>query len=259
MDYEAKRPLMEQIDKSLKEHAIALGDKDGGPGIADIYGMQEMAELHYYLKVEHEFKPNEVAALLQFADPLAVAVECWEERTPEKGFPICDLLKEIEAYDRFPLVDPVGYAQQQEQMITVLKAVLDQNMTEFHASILSMDKEAIIADSAEITAMREAYDFMKEDFTFERGDVEILLRMENPLKFVAEQWPSDIVSLFDMCEQVGEAIADAGKEMGSQHEYEAKAAVTAEKPSIREQIKASQREARQQPAPEERPRGGETR
>ena len=35
--------------------------------------------------------------------------------------------------------DPAGHAQQQEQMASVLEAVLDQNMAEFHAALLGMD------------------------------------------------------------------------------------------------------------------------
>ena len=41
-------------------------------------------------------------------------------------------------------------------------------------------------------------------------DVAILLNMENPLKFVANQWPSDFVSLLYMEDQIKEAIGDAG-------------------------------------------------
>ena len=91
-------------------------------------------------------------------------------------------------------------------MASVLEAVLDQNMAEFHAALLGMDKEEIIAQSAEIAAMQAAYDFVKDDFKYERGDVEILLRMENPLQFIAEQWPSNMSELFDMDGQIGEAI-----------------------------------------------------
>ena len=53
---------------------------------------------------------------------------------------------------------------------------------------------------------------MKEYFKFEQGNAEILLHMENPLKFVAAQWSSDMAELFDMNAQVGEAIVEAGKE-----------------------------------------------
>lgn len=211
MDYETKRPLMEKIDKALLEHTVAAGTKEGGPEILDAYLLQGLAETHYYLKVEHDFKPDEVAALLQFTDPLFVARECWEERDPEKGFPICELLKKIEAYDRFPLADPAGYAQQQEQMENVLNAVLDQNMAEFHASFLSMDKEEIIAKSGQISIVQDAYDFIK-DYDFKRSDVETLLRMENPLGFVASHWPADMDGLFDMKDMISEAIDEAGKE-----------------------------------------------
>lgn len=211
---------METIDKCLLEHAVALGTKEGGPDIADVYGMQEMAELHYYLKVQHKFTPDEVTSLLQFTDPLAVAVECWEERDPAKGFPICGLLNEIKAYERFPLVDPAGYAQKEADQIQSLKNLLDQNMSKFQAELLGMDKAEIIAKSAEIASMREAYTFMKEDFKFERGDAEILLSMDNPLKFVANQWPSEITELFDMSDQVGEAIMEAGKETAAQRGVE---------------------------------------
>lgn len=178
MDYETKRPLMEQIDKRLLEHAVALGTKDGGPSIADVYGMQELAELHYYLKVQHEFTPDEVASLLEFTDPLAVAAECWEERDPAKGFPICDLLNEIKAYERFPLADPAGHAQKEADQIQSLKDRMDQNLSDFQAELLDMDKAEIIAGSANITAMQEAHDFMTEDFDFTANDAAILLNME---------------------------------------------------------------------------------
>ncbi len=251
--------MIERLDKCLLDHIVNAGTKEGGPQILDAYQLQGLSEIHYYLKVEHEFTPDEVSALMDFSDPLAVAQECWEERTPEKGFPICELLKEIHAYERFPLVNPEGRARGQAQLEQTVKAVLDQNMKEFHASLLTLDKEEIIAKSAEIAAMREAYDFMKEYFKFERGDAEILLRMENPLKFVAEQWPSDIAGMFDMSDQIGEAIEEAGQRAASEHEHGSKAAVTAEKPSVREQLRTAMKEARQQPAPEERPKGGEAR
>lgn len=212
MDYETKRPLMEAIDKCLLDHAAAIGTKEGGPDILDVYRLQGLSEIHYYLKVQHDFQADEVAALLQFTDPLTVAMECWEERDPAKGFPICDILHEIKAHERFQLADPDGHAQKEAEQIQDLKDRLDQNMSDFQAELLGMDKAEIIAKSAKITAMQEAHDFMTEDFDFTADDAAVLLNMDNPLKFVAAQWPSDLGSLLDMEDQIREAIGDAGKE-----------------------------------------------
>ena len=65
------------------------------------YELQGLSELHYYLKVEHVFTPAEVESLLSFQDPLDVARWCWEENNHEHSFPICDLLKEIDAEQKF--------------------------------------------------------------------------------------------------------------------------------------------------------------
>ena len=64
------------------------------------------AEVHCYLKTAHQFDPAEVDALLQFADPLEVACHCWEMNSHEYSFPICDLLRETKARERFELAKP---------------------------------------------------------------------------------------------------------------------------------------------------------
>ena len=69
--------------------------------IKDIYELQLLSELHYYLKTEHPFTPAETEALLAFKDPLNVARWCSEERGHSYSFPICELLDKIKAYDRF--------------------------------------------------------------------------------------------------------------------------------------------------------------
>ena len=58
--------------------------------------MKDLADLHYYLKAEHEFTPAEVEALLSFQDPLDVAHWCWEDNPHEHSFPICELLDKID-------------------------------------------------------------------------------------------------------------------------------------------------------------------
>jgi len=84
-----------------------------------------------------------------------------------------------------------------------------------------------------------------------------LLRMENPLKFVAEQWPSNITGLFDMSAQIGNAIGEVNQRKASEHS--SKTDVTLEKTSVREQLHTAIKESRQQPALEERSKGGEAR
>lgn len=96
---------MAKLDESLLAHAKNL-TAGNAPRIVDVYGLQELAELHCYLKTAHQFDPAEVDALLQFADPLAAADLCWQENPHEYSFPICDLLRETKAWERLPRAEP---------------------------------------------------------------------------------------------------------------------------------------------------------
>lgn len=84
LEQEAKRLLMERLDDCLKVHADLLDSQD----IGSIYELQDLAQLHYDLKVEHPFTPAEVEALLSFQDPLEVARWCKEENTHVHSFPM---------------------------------------------------------------------------------------------------------------------------------------------------------------------------
>lgn len=255
MDYEAKRPLVKQIDQSLLKHAAALGSKEGGPELTDVYRLQGLAETHRYLRWEHEFQPGEVEALLQFDDPLVVARRCWEARDPEKGFPICDLLQEIKAYERFPLLSP--QAREDAAVLQALNDLLDKNMSDFDASLGDMTEEEI-AEIDEITSTREIYSFLRYDHEFGRPEAELLLRMENPLKFLVDNYPCyDLVAL--ATKALDGVIEESGKEVSLDPRHDSKDAISAEKPSILKQLKESRQEARQQPAPAEHSKGDEVR
>ena len=54
IEQDAKRLLMERLDKCLKIHADMLDAQN----IGSIYELQGFSELHYYLKAEHEFTPQ---------------------------------------------------------------------------------------------------------------------------------------------------------------------------------------------------------
>ena len=94
---EALQQLRERLDDSLIHHAKMTQRDD----IGELYKLQAYSETHYYMKAVHDYTASEVEALLQFVDPLEVAYWCREENTHQVGLPICDLLKEIHADERF--------------------------------------------------------------------------------------------------------------------------------------------------------------
>lgn len=248
--YEARKLLMERLDKNLLDHAAAIGSKEGGPEILDVYQLGSLAERHYYLKAEHPFTPDEVEALLQFSDPLEVAQACWEDNSHPYSFPICAMLEEINAWERFPLAEPERtalYRSRPESAVRALKAVLKQNLTDFRESLLTMEQKELISRSAEIACTEDAYDFMMQDYAFRRGDVETLLGMENPLKFVAEQWTRDISNRFDLAVQIRKALAEA-REMAMP-----------EKTSARDWLRNASEEVNRQPVQKTSPRTEEPR
>lgn len=241
---------MDRLDKNLLDYAATLGSKEGGPEILDVYQLGALAERHYYLKVEHPFTPDEVEALLQFAGPLEVVQACWEDNSHPYSFPICAMLEEINAWERFPLAEPERtalYRTRPESAVRVLKAVLKQNLSDFRESLLTMDQKELISRSAEIACIEDAYEFITQDYAFRRGDAETLLGMENPLKFVAEQWSRDISDRFDLAVQVRKALAEA-KEM-----------TVPEKTSVRDRLRNASEEVGRQPVHKSSPRTEELR
>ena len=179
---------MERLDECLKVHADMLDAQN----IGSIYELQGLSELHYYLKVEHVFTPAEVEALLSFQDPLDVARWCWEENNHEHSFPICDLLKEIDAAQKFEHFTSEPSAQDK---YTLLMKRLGQNYFAYRESLMSRDKESLIEKAAEITAMQEAYSYLTTKFEFRDEMLDDVLALENPLKYFADR----CLCRFQMC------------------------------------------------------------
>lgn len=100
--------MFARLDESLRRHAqdyMNPRDADGLPFVKNIYYLQGLAEIHAYLKIEHEFTPGEVNDLLMFADPLAVAQRCWEENEDKYCLRISDLIDKHHLRDLYPPVD----------------------------------------------------------------------------------------------------------------------------------------------------------
>lgn len=244
MEQNAKRLLIQELDKSLLDHTAALGQKEGGPRIGDAYELQALAERHYYLKVKHEFTPTEVEALLAFADPLKVAQNCWEENSHEHSFPICEILDSIGAYARFPLKDLGDHAQGQEQVadaVDAVKEAMEWEMNEYRSCLLDLSKEEIISKSQQTASMQSALEFMKHGYKFETGDAETLLNMEKPLSFIANEWPTDMPGLI-MPDLLPEIL-----ETARTYQKGATAPAQGDRPSVLDQLHSAKQEASQRP------------
>lgn len=233
MEHEAKQTLFTRLDDCLKVHADLLDGMD----IGKIYELQDLAQLHYYLKVEHEFTPAEVEALLSFQDPLDVARWCKEENTHAHSFPICELLKQIDAYQKFePFSDDIS---PQDKHTDLMKR-LGQNYFAYREKLLEQSPETLIEKAGEITAMQEAYTFLTTQFEFEDGMVEKMLLLENPLKYFAERWPASLSEVMDL--EVW--IADDINGIESSPEYLCQ---REQPPSIRERLQQAAKEVKERP------------
>lgn len=243
---EAKALLMEHLDDCLRVHADLVDPKN----IGSIYDLQELSELHYYLKVEHEFTAAEVEALLEYQDPLDVARWCWEDNTHAHSFPICTLLKEIDADKRF--VKFSGTISGQDKH-TALMQKFDQSYFAYRENLMSMDKETLIEMAEEIAAMQEAYSYLTEQhYAFEDENLDDLLALDDPLKYFAERWPVPVSGVFEIDEDIRRDI-DGIRES---QEYLCR---EAQPSSVMERLQKAMKEVREYPATENHSRDPDAR
>lgn len=231
MEQEAKTLLRKRLDECLRAHAEAINPND----IANIYDMQQLAEIHFYLKAEHEFTAAEVEALLAFKDPLNVARWCWEENTHEHSFPICELIKEIHAADRF---DPVERTSPLNDKYVELVKLLGRNLNDYKAKLLNQDKEALIDRAEEIAAAMAAYRYMATDYSPKMEEVDFLLRFDDPLQIIRDYWPAS------------DLFADSVMELVMDDMYSPPEERTEPPKSLRERLQNAAHEVQDRPTPE---------
>lgn len=233
-ELEAKQTLFDRLDDCLKVHADLLDSMD----IGNIYELQDLAQLHFYLKTEHEYTPAEVEALLSFQDPLEVARWCKEENTHTHSFPICELLEQIDAYQEFEPFS-TGISPQDKQ--TELIKRLGQNYFDYQEKLLEQSPETLIKKAREITAMQEAYTFFATEFEYEAGMAENMLLLENPLKYFADRWPTSLSEIIDMDDWI---IDDINRiDISQEYLFQKK-----QPDSIKERLQQARKEIKERPA-----------
>lgn len=179
--------LFERLDKSLAWNAALLGRRNPTPEMETVNELGDLFERHRYLKDDHDFAPGEAEALLGFSDPLVVAQSCWKENGFTDGFPICEILNDIGAYDRFTLTTAEQERRKGPQ-IQQLKERLEQNLTAYTAALMEKSKSELIEDSEKITNTQAAYSYMRYGYEYTRNDADLLLKLDDPLHYLASRW-----------------------------------------------------------------------
>lgn len=227
--------LFDRLDENLARNAVLLGRRHNEPDMERVIELGKLFERHRYLKNDHDFAPGEAEALLSFCDPLEVAQSCWEENNHEDSFPICELLDSIRAYDEFHLTQE-EQKRRMEPQFQALKERLDQNLAAYNASLMDMSKQELVAASENITLTKAAYEYMRDSFTYFYGETDLLLKLDNPLHYLASRWSMSFDLSGDNDDTIQEIIEELKDPRNLRNAQEAAAALVqtgreADKPS----------------------------
>ena len=128
---------------------------------------------------------------------------------------------------------------------------LDQSLLN-HAKDLSAGDGPDIVDVYRVQGLAELHCYLKTVHQFDPAEVEALLQFADPLAAADLCWEENSHEYsFPICDLLRETNA---KERLPLAEPE-----PPKRQSVREQLRTAMKEARQHPAPEERPKGGEAR
>lgn len=249
---EDKKKLFERLDKCLIWEAALLGKRSSGPEMEDVYALRSLIERHEHLKLEHKFTPAEVEALLGFENPLAVVQSCWDANTHKDGFPICELLDSIKAYDKFRLTQE----EQERRMGPQAQALqnrLDQNLAAYNASLMGKSKQELVAASENITLTLAAHDYMRNSFTYAYGEADLLLKLADPLSYLASRWSLMFDLPGDDDDTIDEIIGELDDPDYLRYVQAEISPILSDKPSVLEQLRKAAETVGQRPSQEPKP------
>ena len=121
-----------------------------------------------------------------------------------------------------------------------------------HAKDLSARDDLQIVDVYRLQGLAELHCYLKTVHQFDAAEVEALLQFADPLEAANLCWEENPHACrFPICELL--------RETGAKDRLPPAGPESPQKLSVREQLRTAMREARQQPALEERPKGDESR
>ncbi len=121
-----------------------------------------------------------------------------------------------------------------------------------HAKDLAAGDGPQIVDVYGLQGLAELHCYLKTAHQFDAAEVEALLQFADPLAAANLCWEEN-------SHEYSFPICDLLRETGAKDRLPPAEPEPPKKLSVREQLRAAMREARQQPVPEERPKGGEAR
>ena len=76
----------------------------------------------------------------------------------------------------------------------------------------SLSTGALVANAREIATVQEVYTYLAEHYTFQPGEAELLLRLDDPLGYISGRWPQNVYDTFPVEDKVAEDIWELSQE-----------------------------------------------
>jgi hypothetical protein len=251
-----RKQLIERLDSNLSDYFDTLRGKSGKE-IAEMSSeIGAKMEAHYYLTEIHNFHTSELNYLLQFRDPLeVVADEFLFAGTDDRSDIMWQIFDRQEAlhgdYARIPDITDAESRKQE------LFDRLDNNMADYHANMMQASKEELFVLAEDIATRYTVREYLKTGYDYKTGEVEALLQYDDPLNYIADRWPGTLDGLVDMSGVMADILEDRSShghyaavvDADTPASKESARRPDAEKPSVIEQLRRAQKEAKDNPAP----------
>jgi len=148
-----------------------------------------------------------------------------------------------------------------------LRNRLDENLADYKKAMLNLSDIDIFNEAEEIAEVKQSYEYFRNEHAFTTGQVEFLLKLQNPLELMSDRWGDGIGGVKDIVKAIFSepertlrsgsyalasddsvslpTVAVPGKAHKS---VDTKSVGAGEKPSVLEQIRQAKQEARERPA-----------
>ena len=137
--------------------------------------------------------------------------------------------------------------------VKALKDRLDQNLTAYNASLLGKSKQELVAASEDISLTLAAHDYMRNHFDYAYGEADLLLKLDDPLSYLASRWSPTFDLSGNDDDDIEEIITDLRDTFYFQDVQTKLASLPMKKPSVLEQLRKAAEAVGQRPFQESDP------